>query len=83
MWTRISCSYMRVQDGNTALRAATLLRDTEALQVLLGGGADPNQESCRGVALIAAATDGDVESIAVLLENGAEVDYRTVTGDHQ
>lgn len=52
----------------------------EAVQVLLGGGADPNHESCRGTALIAAATDGDVESIAVLLEAGAEVDYRTVGG---
>ena len=48
--------------------------------MLLGGGADLNHESCRGTALIAAATDGDVESVAVLLEAGAEVDYRTVGG---
>lgn len=69
-----------LQSGNTALRAATLLGDAESVQVLLGEGADPNQETARGTPLIAAASQGDATCINILLDGGADVDGRTIAG---
>ncbi|EIE24369.1 hypothetical protein COCSUDRAFT_83673 [Coccomyxa subellipsoidea C-169] len=64
-----------MQNGATALRAATVLGDGEAVQVLLGGGADPNQETSRGTPLSAAAHEGDVSMLTLFLDAGAEVNH--------
>jgi ankyrin repeat protein len=69
-----------VQTGNTALRAATLLDDRDAVQALLGGGADPNKETVRGTALIAAAAEGNTKMLALLLDGGAHVNHQCDSG---
>lgn len=70
-----------LQDGNAALRAATLLGNADAVETLLAAGANPSQETGRGTALIAAASEGDTRMLAMLLEAGADVNQQTSSGE--
>lgn len=58
-----------------------MLGDGEGVQVLLGGGADPNLETSRGTALCRAAHEGDISMLTLLLDGGADVQQITRSGE--
>lgn len=70
-----------VASDTTPLIAACLASCSEAVEVLLRFGADPNRQDLnRQSPLIAAAGSGDVESVKMLLDRGAVVDWQNAEG---
>lgn len=49
--------------------------------MLLGGGADPNQETSRGTPLSAAAHEGEISMLTLLLDAGAEINHISHSGE--
>ena len=68
-------------DRNDALLVAALRQNTEAVDVLLANGADPNVADARGVSpLLVAAALGDVTTATSLVGRGANVNGADVDG---
>lgn len=71
------------QIGRTALYVATIKRQSKALRLLIATGAPidlQNRNLWGDSALFAAVRRGDPECLAILLENGADVNQRSGNG---